>query len=119
MMVGSIALNSGVPNGVDSYLIKLNSSGYPIYAFALNTNGSSEGMSTAIDKAGTSVYIAGAFGGSFNTGNATSTSTGSIDWYVIKFDAPTGKAIWSQNFGGKPRIPSEAIAREGRKKKGR
>ncbi|MBA2320852.1 MAG: hypothetical protein H0V89_06840 [Deltaproteobacteria bacterium] len=53
----------------------------------------------AVDVVDGSVYVAGQFTGTLDSGVGNLVSNGSLDFYVIKFD-PAGNPVWARSYGG-------------------
>jgi hypothetical protein len=99
-MVGTTVLtNSG---GYDTFVVKYNSRGQPLWVKQLFGDASDFGLAIALDSAG-SVYITGNFYSDvlaldgLSVTNATGTSASDI--FIAKFDG-NGAAQWLRRFGG-------------------
>ena len=78
-------------NGVESFVLKLNSSGESQWVYTVGATGTDRGYGIAVDSSGNS-YTAGGFFGTadFGGGNVSSTST---DLYVLKLNS-SGTFEW-------------------------
>ena len=96
MTVGSIILTA--VGGGDIYMIKLDSSGSPVWAKSFGGSGSDIGRGIAVDASGNS-YTTGFFEGTMTVGSTTLTAIGTQDIFMIKLDS-SGSPVWAKSFGG-------------------
>ncbi|TFJ82991.1 hypothetical protein NSK_005680 [Nannochloropsis salina CCMP1776] len=106
MTVGSTTLTS--PGSTDIFIIKLDSSGSPVWATSFGGTSNDIGFAIAVDASGSS-YTTGNFRGSMTVGNTTLTSAGGTDIFIIKLDS-SGSPVWATSFGGTSIDDGRAIA---------
>ncbi|TFJ83285.1 hypothetical protein NSK_005446 [Nannochloropsis salina CCMP1776] len=106
MTVGSTTLTSAGSN--DIFIIKLDSSGSPVWATSFGGTDDDIGYAIAVDASGSS-YTTGRFLGSMTVGSSTLTSAGSADIFIIKLDS-SGSPVWATSFGGTDNEIGYAIA---------
>jgi hypothetical protein len=88
--------------GIDSFLLKLDPMGAPLWSLALPTT------RVAVD-AVPNVVLTGSFTGTVDLGRGTLTSAGGSDIIVAKLD-PTGAQIWARSFGDAANQYGSAVA---------
>ncbi|TFJ85412.1 hypothetical protein NSK_003371 [Nannochloropsis salina CCMP1776] len=106
MTVGSTTLTSA--GGADIYIIKLDSSGSPVWAMSFGGTDFDIGNAIAVDASGSS-YTTGRFQGSMTVGSTTLTSAGAADIFIINLDS-SGSPVWAMSFGGTKDDIGNAIA---------
>ena len=83
----------------DLFVVKYDVNGNILWAKNVNGNDAETALSIDEDAFG-NVYIAGYFHSSqFHFGGTTITNNGSVDMFVIKYDA-NGNELWGKGFGG-------------------
>ncbi len=84
---GLTPIGSGV-NSNDVFMIKLDSSGSPVWAksFGSTSTGLDKGYGIAVDASGGS-YTTGSFANSMTVGSTTLTSVGLYDVFMIKLNS--------------------------------
>ncbi|EWM21515.1 hypothetical protein Naga_100317g3 [Nannochloropsis gaditana] len=82
----------------DFFVIKLDSTGSPVWAKSFGSNLDDMGLGITVDASDNS-FITGFFSGNMSVGNTTLPIIGSQDIYMIKLNS-TGEPVWAQNFGG-------------------
>jgi hypothetical protein len=98
MTVGKTTLTSA-GGSVDIFIIKLDSSGSPVWARDFGGTSTDNAYHIAVDESGSS-YTTGSFQGSMTVGDTTLTSAGgSKDIFIIKLDS-SGSPVWARDFGG-------------------
>jgi hypothetical protein len=98
MTVGDTTLTSA-GGSKDIFIIKLDSSGSPVWARDFGGINVDIGLGIAVDASGSS-YTTGPFQGSMTVGDTTLTSAGgSQDIFIIKLDS-SGSPVWARDFGG-------------------
>jgi hypothetical protein len=95
MTVGSTTLTA--VGGDNPFVIKLDSSGSPVWAKSFG-GGDSNGGGIAVDASGNS-YTTGFFAGTMTVGSTTLTAVGGRDIFIIKLDS-SGSPVWAKSFGG-------------------
>ncbi|TFJ81186.1 hypothetical protein NSK_007483 [Nannochloropsis salina CCMP1776] len=96
MTVGSTNLMTA--GGTDVFMIKLDSSGSPMWATSFGGDDSDLGQGIAVDASGSS-YTTGYFQGSMTVGSTNLTAAGDTDVFMIKLDS-SGSPTWATSFGG-------------------
>ena len=98
MTVGSTSITAG---NQDIFMIKLDSSGSPVWAkgFGSSTkyNSNDVGHGIAVDASGNS-YTTGVFQGTMTMGSTTLTAVGGYDIFIVKLDS-WGSPVWAKGFG--------------------
>lgn len=88
----------------DIFLCKLDASGNYVWAKQIGGGGNDFGMSAALNRAGSAVYLAGYYWGSvdFDPGAPTLTlaAMGASDVFVAKFSTADGALQWAKGVGG-------------------
>jgi hypothetical protein len=84
--------------GTDVFMIKLDSSGSPMWATSFGGDDSDLGQGIAVDASGSS-YTTGYFQGSMTVGSTNLTAAGDTDVFMIKLDS-SGSPTWATSFGG-------------------
>jgi hypothetical protein len=94
--------NSG---SIDSFVVKYDSSGTPLWARRMGGTSSDIGWSVNVDSSG-NVIVVGEYTGSLNifaangsTVSFTLTNSGSNDVFVVKYDS-SGTPLWAKKIGG-------------------
>lgn len=82
----------------DIFLLKLNSSGAPVWAKRAGGTGADEAYATALDGAG-NVYAAGRFTGTATFDTTNLVSAGTHDMFLAKYHA-NGNLLWARRAGG-------------------
>jgi hypothetical protein len=95
MTVGSTTLT--VVGGQDIFMIKLNSSGSPVWANGFGSSSNDVGFGIAVDASGNS-YTTGFFQGTMTVGSTALTAVGGEDIFVIKLNS-SGSPVWAKGFG--------------------
>ncbi len=89
-------------NSLDAFICKQDSTGLVKWAYGIGGSGSDRGLKVTTDKQG-DVYVMGYFSGTVDfdpgSGNATRTSEGSVDGFVLKL-SKEGTFAWVTTFGG-------------------
>jgi hypothetical protein len=106
MTVGNTTLTSA--GNADIFIIKLGSSGSPVWATSFGGTSNGFGFAIAVDASGSS-YTTGYFEGSMTVGNTTLTSAGTRDIFIIKLDS-SGSPVWARRFGGTSNDDGRGIA---------
>ncbi|RZK61389.1 MAG: hypothetical protein EOO59_05190, partial [Hymenobacter sp.] len=87
------------------------------FSWALQSGGSADAATSgySLSTYGTSVYLAGAFGGTASLGSTTLTSAGSSDVLLAKVtdSGSSGAFVWAQQAGGAGPDGAAALARTG------
>lgn len=107
---GTLDFGAGpiVAGARDSFVVKLDGSGNVLWSKHLVGSGEQIAHAVAIDASG-NVYVAGAFAGAVDFGDATRTAAGDLDAFLWKLDS-TGKPVWSLTWGGSGSVINEAYA---------
>lgn len=90
------------PNGIDAFILKLDSSGNFLWAKSVGGASDDRGHSISLDSSG-NPYITGFFGSTVDfdpdVGTYNLTSSGGKDIYVLKLDS-SGNFLWAKSMGG-------------------
>jgi hypothetical protein len=96
-----------------TFVIKLNSSGWPVWAVQLAVPGWDEARTALAVSAKGEITLAGTFSGQATVGAQQLTAAGwGTDAYVARLDE-TGKAAWAVALGGKQDDDAQGIAVDG------
>lgn len=95
---GNITLNRSA-GYADMFLVKYDASGNEMWAKnSLGSHYDANGDGLVTDLSG-NVFVSGLFDGSIMFGNATLTSQGGQDVYIVKFSS-SGNVLWTNSIGG-------------------
>ena len=97
---GSVDFGGGAlvsAGGTDILVAKYNASGTHVWSRSYGDTGNDEGISVAVDGAG-SAFVTGGFRGTVDFGGGPLTSAGLLDIFLVKYDA-LGAHLWSRHFG--------------------
>jgi hypothetical protein len=99
MQVGAKKLSTPT-NGSSPYVIKLDSSGAPTWAFsyAVMPGAFAQAAAVAVDLQG-DIFVTGAYGGSLDLGKGVMPATGPGDRFVAKISGTAGATLWAQHSG--------------------
>jgi hypothetical protein len=92
MTVGSTTLTA--VGDADMFMIKLDSSGSPVWAKSFGGSDAESGWDIAVDASGNS-YTTGEFKGTMTVGSTNLTAVGDVATFVIKLDSSGSPASWS------------------------
>ena len=95
MTVGGTTLTA---QGEDAFVLKLTSSGDPVWAFQIGGADRDVGSSIAVGPDG-AIYVVGQFSGTATVGATSITSAGSADVFVAKL-TDDGAVTWARALGG-------------------
>lgn len=87
----------------------------PAFDWALGAAGSGSSQATGVAATGTSVYLAGSFGGSLGLGSTTLSSVGGTDVLLAKLTdgGSSASVAWAQRAGGSGDDVASGLARNG------
>ena len=96
---------STTSGGTDVFIVKYNTDGTPQWVRKIGATGNDEGYGISTDSSG-NVYVTGTFRGTISvfasdgtTATFTSTSSGSTDAFVVKYNTD-GTPQWARKIGG-------------------
>jgi hypothetical protein len=111
MQVGPKKL-SAPPNDITPYVIRLDPSGVPTWAFAyaVAAGGSGNAAAVAVDVQG-DIFVTGTYAGSLDLGKGSMAATGVSDRFIARISGATGATLWAQHGGAVgTAVTSTAIA---------
>ncbi|MEY4244061.1 MAG: hypothetical protein RLZZ245_1646, partial [Verrucomicrobiota bacterium] len=95
----------------DGFLVKLDSTGTPLWSRKLGGTGADSVYSVTIGSAG-EIALAGSFNGGATFGSITLSSAGAADAFAAKLDS-SGTFLWAKRFGGTTADSARAAAFDG------
>lgn len=107
---GAVTLTNSASGINDLFIVKHDASGNVLWAKSAGGNATDIGNGVAVDPLG-NAYITGFFASptiNFGAGTLTNTSSGTMDVFIVKYDA-SGNTTWSKQYGGSTDDQGNAI----------
>jgi hypothetical protein len=95
LAVGTTLKSAG---NTDAFVVKLSSTGSPLWAKAFGGTGSDSATALAVDSSG-NLLVGGLFRGTVDFGKGGVTETGNGDAFLLKLNGTDGSTLWARSVG--------------------